>query len=203
VVAHAHGAVFAVDAIQGLGAFPLDVTQAGVDVLYAGGAKWLLALQGVGFLYVREALLDRIATNLPGWRSTADIWNFLDYEQPWAPDATRYEAGTPNILGAFSLATSIDLLRAAGIERIAAHVLALTDRLVEGLRRKDYVLLSERNGAERSGIVTFRPRTGDPLALGKRLAAAGIVTTNRAIGIRVAPHGYNAIDEVDILLDLL
>jgi cysteine desulfurase/selenocysteine lyase len=202
-IAHAHGAVFAVDAIQGLGAFPLDVTQAGVDVLYAGGAKWLLALQGVGFLYVREALLDRIATNLPGWRSTADIWNFLDYKQPWAPDATRYEAGTPNILGALSLATSIELLRAAGIERIAAHVLALTDQLVEGLRRKDYVLLSERTDAERSGIVTFRPRTGDPLALGKRLAAAGIVTTNRAIGIRVAPHGYNTVDEVDLLLDLL
>jgi len=202
-VTHAHGALFAVDAIQGLGAFPLDVNAQGVDVLYAGGAKWLLALQGVSFLYVRAALLDRVATRLAGWRSPADIWNFLDYDQPWAPDATRYESGTPNILGALSLATSIGLLRAAGIDRIAAHVLALTDRLVEGLRQKDYALLSEREGAVRSGIVTFRPRTGDPLTLGKRLADAGIVTTNRALGIRVAPHGYTTSDEIDTLLSLL
>ncbi len=71
---------------------------------------------------------------MPGWRSVADMWDFLDYAQPPAPDASRYEGGTPNIIGALSLATSIDVLADAGIERIAAHVLALTDRLAEGLR---------------------------------------------------------------------
>ena len=80
-VAHAHGALFAVDAIQGLGAFPLDVHATGVDAVYAGGAKWLMALQGVSFLWLRANLLDRIALRLPGWRSVADMWDFLDYAQ--------------------------------------------------------------------------------------------------------------------------
>jgi len=202
-VAHAHGAIFAVDAIQALGALPLDVNACGIDVLYAGGAKWLMALQGVSLLYVRAGLHDRIATRLAGWRSVADIWDFLDYDQPWAPDASRYEGGTPNIAGALALATSIDVLRAANVEVIGAHILALTDRLVEGLATKNTIVDSPRGPGISSGIVRFRPAAGDPLEFGNRLARAGIVTTNRATGIRVAPHGYNTTDEIDALLDLI
>jgi selenocysteine lyase/cysteine desulfurase len=199
-VAHRAGALFVVDAIQGLGAFPLDVRALDIDAVYAGGAKWLMALQGVSFLYVRARLLDRIATNLPSWRSVDDIWNFLDYDQPWAADATRYEAGTPNFIGTLALATSVTLLRSAGTAAIAAHILALTDRLFDGLRRKGADVDSSRRGDERSGIVRFRMPGVDPLELGRRLASAGFVTTNRASGIRVSPHGYNTADEIDAFL---
>src|SRR6202163_1813649 len=144
-VAHAHGALFAVDAIQGLGAFPLDVTATGVDALYAGGAKWLMALQGVSFLWLRANLLDRVALRLPGWRSPLDMWDFLDYAQPPAPDASRYEGGTPNILGALSLASSIDVLGTAGVDRISEHVLALTDRLVAGLESGGWTIVGDRS----------------------------------------------------------
>jgi selenocysteine lyase/cysteine desulfurase len=203
-VAHAHGALFVVDAIQGLGAFPLDVAASGIDALYAGGAKWLMALQGVCCLWLRAELLDRIALRLPGWRSVADCWNFLDYTQPLAPDASRYEGGTVNVIGALSLATSLEILAAAGPDRIGAHVLALTDRLAEGLRARGYALLSDRSrDAVKSGIVTFRRDGDDPIALGKRLQHAGFCTTYRASGIRVAPHGYNTPDEIDAFLDAL
>ncbi|SRR5665213_533180 len=203
-VAHAHGALFVVDAIQGLGAFPLDVNATGVDAIYAGGAKWLLALQGVSFLWLRAALLDRVALRLPGWRSPRDMWDFLDYAQPPAPDATRYEGGTVNILGALSLATSIDVIAGAGIERIAAHVLALTDRLADGLTSRGWTIVGDRSRADvKSGIVTFRRDGVDAVALGKRLGAAKIVTTYRASGIRVAPHGHNTPDDIDALLGAL
>ncbi|GAC1659156.1 MAG: aminotransferase class V-fold PLP-dependent enzyme [Candidatus Elarobacter sp.] len=203
-VAHAHGALFVVDAIQGLGAFPLDVNATGVDAIYAGGAKWLLALQGVSFLWLRANLLDRVALRLPGWRSVEDIWNFLDYTQPPAPDATRYEGGTPNILGALSLTTSVELLASAGIGRIGAHVLALTDRLAEGLRARGWSVTADRSSeGVKSGIVTFRRDGVDAVALGKRLGQAKIVTTYRPSGIRVAPHGYNTPDEIDAILAAL
>lgn len=203
-VAHAHGALFAVDAIQGLGAFPLDVNATGVDAVYAGGAKWLMALQGVSFLWLRANLLDRIALRLPGWRSVADMWNFLDYTQAPAPDASRYEGGTPNFLGALSLATSIDVLTSAGIERIAAHVLALTDRLVDGLRSRGYTIAGDRSRDDvKSGIVLFRRDGVDPIALGKLLNEAKICTTYRANGIRIAPHGHNTSDDIDTILDAL
>jgi len=203
-VAHAHGALFVVDAIQGLGAFALDVNATGVDAVYAGGAKWLMALQGISFLWLRAALLDRVALRLPGWRSAADMWNFLDYDQPPAPNASRYEGGTANYLGALSLATSIDVLAAAGIERIAAHVLRLTDRLTEGLQSRGWTVTSDRASDEvKSGIALFRRDDVDSVALGKRLGEANVVTTYRANGIRIAPHGHNTADEIDAILDVL
>ncbi|MBV8581693.1 MAG: aminotransferase class V-fold PLP-dependent enzyme [Candidatus Eremiobacteraeota bacterium] len=203
-VAHDAGALFVVDAAQALGAFPLDVTATGVDAVYGTGAKWLMALQGVGYLWLREALFDRVAVRLPGWRSVEDIWNFLDYAQPLAPDASRYDGGTPNFAGALSMATSIDVLADAGIERIAAHVLALTDHLVEGLRSRGWTVASDRSRDDvKSGIVLFRRDGVDMVALGRRLNAANVCTTFRANGIRVAPHGYNATDEIDALLDAL
>jgi selenocysteine lyase/cysteine desulfurase len=203
-VTHAAGAILVVDAIQGLGAFPLDVAATDVDAVYSGGHKWLMALQGIAFLWLRAALLDRIAVRLPGWRSVADMWNFLDYEQPYAPNATRYEAGTLNVGGALALATSIDVLAAAGTPRIAGHVLALTDRLVEGVQARGYPVLGDRSRVDvSSGIVTFRREDVDPIALGKRLGKAGICVTYRANGIRVSPHGHNTTADIDALLEAL
>jgi selenocysteine lyase/cysteine desulfurase len=202
-VTHRAGALFFVDAIQGLGAFPFDVTAFGIDACYAGGAKWLMALQGVSFLYVRASVMERIELNLPGWRSVNDMWNFLDYDQPWASDATRYEGGTPNFIGALSLATSVGILQQAGTAQIGQHVLMLTDRLVEGLLRKGAAVDGVRGADVSSGIIRFRVPGVDPMELGKRIAAAGIVTTNRPSGVRVSPHGYNTPDEIDALLEVV
>lgn len=199
-IAHAHGALFAVDAIQGLGAFPLDVQACGIDALYCGGAKWMLALQGVSFLYVRPELIDRLSLAAPGWRSVAGMWDFLVYDQPYAPDATRFEGGTPNFVGALSMAQSIEVMEEAGPARIAAHVLALTDHLTEGLRSAGAQFSTIRGRTESSGIVTFTLPGSDPVALGKALQRDGIVTTYRANGVRVAPHGYNTFEEVDALV---
>lgn len=200
-VAHAHGALLCVDAIQGLGAFPLDVRACGIDVLYCGGAKWMLSLQGVSFVYVREPLIERFALGAPGWRSAADIWDFLNYDQPYAADASRYEGGTPNFVGALSLACAVDLLAAAGTERIAAHVLSLTDRLVEGLGELGAQVLSLRGPGVSSGVVTFAFEGRDSVELGRAIQRDGIITTWRANGIRVAPHGYNSPDDIDHLLE--
>jgi cysteine desulfurase / selenocysteine lyase len=199
-VAHERGALFCVDAIQGLGAFPLDVRALDIDVLYSGGQKWLLALQGVSFVYVRAELLDQIATGAPGWRSMSDIWAFLDYEQPFAANASRFEGGTPNFIGALSLDSSISVIEAAGTRAIGAHVLELTDHLVEGLRAAGANVRSLRGPGVSSGIVTFSCPGIDPVVLGRALQSEGVITTWRASGIRVAPHGYNTHDEIDSLL---
>ena len=107
--AHEAGALLCVDAMQGLGVFPLDVRALGVDALYAGGAKWMLGLHGAAFLYVTRSLADRLEVAMPGWRSLADMWDFHNYEQPFSPDVLRFESGTPNLLGTLSLVCAIDL----------------------------------------------------------------------------------------------
>lgn len=200
-IAHEYGSLLCVDAIQGLGAFPLDVRACGIDALYCGGAKWMLSLQGVSFLYVRPELIDSLDLAAPGWRSVEDMWDFLQYDQPLAADATRFEGGTPNFIGALSLAESIAVLESAGTERIARHVLELTDRLAEGLTSAGAELKSIRGERESSGIVTFTLPGSDPVALGKALQNEGIVTTYRSSGIRVAPHGYNTPQEIDAIVE--
>lgn len=200
-VAHEAGALFCVDAIQGLGAFPVDVQKLGLDALYCGGQKWMLALQGVSFLYVTPALLERLTLAAPGWRSVSDMWDFLNYDQPFADDATKFEGGTPNFIGALSLSEAIAVLQASGPPRIADHVLALTDRLTEGLQRAGARVLSQRSAGTSSGIVTFAMPGSDPVALGKQLQVQRFVTTFRSNGIRVAPHGYNTEEEIDAFVE--
>jgi cysteine desulfurase/selenocysteine lyase len=202
-VAHRANALLCVDAMQGLGVFPLDVRAAGIDALYAGGAKWMLALHGTGFLYLEPRLGERLELAMPGWRSLADMWDFHNYDQPYSPEAMRFEGGTPNLLGALSLVSSIDLFERSGQSEIAQHVVDLTDRLCDGLHRLGAQLRTHRGESISSGIVTFAFMGHDSIALGRSLERAGIVTTYRSSGIRISPHGYNTDDEIDAVLDAL
>ncbi|HZY98684.1 MAG TPA: aminotransferase class V-fold PLP-dependent enzyme [Candidatus Baltobacteraceae bacterium] len=202
-VAHDLGALLCVDAMQALGAFGLDVVADDIDVLYCGAAKWMLALQGVSFCYVRRSLIERLTLAAPGWRSMRDMWDFPHFDQPYVSDASRFEGGTPNFLGALSMVTSIDLIeRSGGTAAIASHVLALTDALCDGLQRLGARVASLRGEGSSSGIVTFSIPGYDSVDLGRALLErAGIVTTHRASGVRVAPHGYNNLAEIGRLLE--
>lgn len=202
-VAHRANALLCVDAMQGLGAFPVDVRATGVDALYAGGAKWMLSLHGVGFLYVRPQLGERLRLTMPGWRSLQDMWDFHNYEQPYSTDTMRFEGGTPNLIGALSLVSSIALLERSGPAAIAQHILELTDRFCEGLQRIGAEVRSVRGEGVSSGIVTFRFPQHDSIAVGRALEKEGIITTYRSGGVRVSPHGYNTPAEIDGALEML
>jgi selenocysteine lyase/cysteine desulfurase len=200
-VAHEAGALLCVDAIQGLGVFPLDVKALGVDALYAGAGKWMLGLHGAAFLYVSRSLAERLEVAMPGWRSLADMWDFHNYEQPFSPDVLRFESGTPNLLGTLSLVCAIDLFERSGRQAVADHVLALTDRLCEGLAALEAEFSTLRGRSCSSGIVTFSIPGLDSIVLGRALESQGIVTTYRTGGIRVSPHGYNTAEEIDVIVN--
>jgi len=202
-VAHAAGAQFCVDAIQGLGAFPMDVRDVDADAVFAGASKWLLGLHGVAVLYLHRRFAERLQLAMPGWRSVQDMWDFHNYRQSFSGDALRFESGTPNVIGTLSLVGAIELLEGSGQAAIAAHVLALTDRLCDGLRRLGAEIATIRASEVSSGIVTFALPGCDSLELGKHLERNGIVTTCRPSGIRVSPHGYNTADEIDRLLEVI
>jgi selenocysteine lyase/cysteine desulfurase len=200
-VAHEAGALLCVDAIQGLGVFPLDVHALGVDALYAGAGKWMLGLHGAAFLYVSRGLAERLEVAMPGWRSLADMWDFHNYEQPFSPEVLRFESGTPNLVGTLSLVCAIDLFERSGRRAIAEHVLGLTDRLCEGLAALDAEFSTLRGQSCSSGIVTFSIPGLDSIVLGRALESQGIVTTYRTGGIRVSPHGYNTAEEIDVMVN--
>jgi cysteine desulfurase/selenocysteine lyase len=202
-IAHKHDAIFAVDVIQGLGAFPFSMRDLNIDAAYGGGQKWLLAEPGLGYLAVRESLIEKMSVHLPGWRSLTDMWNFLDYEQPYCSGAARFEAGTPNLIGIAALMATLDLLDSSGLDRIGNHVLGLVQHLREGLSRLGAEIASLMGATCESGILTYRFANIDPLLTGQALAEVGVITTNRSNGVRISPHGYNTIDEMNVIIDTM
>ena len=198
------GIRFFVDAIQGLGVFPLDVSALPIDYLAADGHKWLLGPEGAGVLYVRRERLDELRPVGVGWNSVVGRWEFSRIDFRLLPHAGRYEGGSLNVAGIAALGASLDLLLNAGIERVRQRVLELTDRLCDGGERVGWRVYSSRHPDERSGIVSLTAPPGiDPAAAVKHLRKQGVAVNQRGGRLRVSPHAYNTPDEIDRLLGLL
>ncbi|MGI8981193.1 MAG: aminotransferase class V-fold PLP-dependent enzyme [Pirellulaceae bacterium] len=203
---HRRGCLFFLDAIQGLGVFPLDVKSSGIDFFAADGHKWLLGPEGAGLLFVRREHLDLLRPLGLGWHSVTGGGGFTS-EMNLRTAAARYEGGTQNMAGMIGLGASLDFLLELGVgtrsSPVADLVLSITDYACERLASLGAVLLSPRDGEHRSGIVTFQIPGQEPAEIRKALLAAGIVTSCRGGGVRISPHGYATSEEVDRLMEVL
>jgi cysteine desulfurase/selenocysteine lyase len=201
VVAHARGALVCVDVIQGLGVLPASLDAWGVDVAMAGAHKWLLGPAGIGVLYVRPSVLERLRPLEPGWASVAHRRQWDNLELVLDASARRLEGGSVNLLGLSALAASLELLEHASVPAIRDHVLALTERVCGELAEAGAEILSDRSLEGRSGIVTFALPGTDPARAVEALRAAGVVAAARGGGVRVSPHGYTTEEEIDRLVE--
>jgi selenocysteine lyase/cysteine desulfurase len=197
-----NGILFAVDAIQGFGHLPLDVAGWNIDFCYFGVAKWLLSPQALSVVYVRREHIERLGTAFCAWRSVRDPMNFLDYSQPLADGAVRFEGGTVNYPAIVAFGESLRLLTAAGMPAIEQHVLGLNARLVDGAQRAGVAVLSALEEHARSGIVLLGLAGWSADELARRADARGVQVTIRENGVRVSPHGYNTEEDVDRVLSI-
>ena len=194
------GCFFLVDAIQGLGAFPIDVRAANIDALAADGHKWLLGPEGCGVLYVRKERLDEIEPVEFGWTNVAKYYDYSSRDMTLRSDAGRYECGTLNTIGCYGLRASIEFLLDVGIENVAAAVEALGDRIHQGVTALGFETLACRSQETGAGIVTFRKPGVESQAIMRRLKDSGIVTAPRQGWVRTSPHFYIAPEEIDRML---
>jgi cysteine desulfurase/selenocysteine lyase len=194
--------LFFVDAIQGLGVLPLDVQKTPIDFLAADGHKWLLGPEGAGLFWIRRKLVDQLHPIGIGWNSVIDSRNFNHVELRLKPHAGRWESGSLNVGGILALGASLELLLAVGIDAIAERVLHLTDYLCDRCRQAGLTVYSSRRPGEASGIVSL-VMPGDVRAVVRRCRDAGIVVNQRAGRLRVSPHAYNSVEELDRLIELL
>lgn len=189
------GIYFVVDAIQTLGAFPLDVQAWHIDMLACGSQKWLLSTPGSGFLYVRRELIRDLAPGAyVGAASSVSGQNYLDYNLTLPETAERFTLGTPNVANNLALLAAVTMLQEVGIERIERQINTLVAALIDDLRERGYQLAADTAPEHRSGIVVAL--VDNPNAVSHRLNEAGIVVTPRGAGVRIAPHFYNTLDEV-------
>jgi len=198
-----HGCFFFVDAIQGLGAFPLDVEDCRIDALAADGHKWLLGPEGNGILYVRAKWLDAIEPVEFGWTNTAGYADYTSRDMTLRPDAGRYECGTLNTVGCFGLRAAIEFLLEVGVANVANAVAALADRVESGVRAKGYETMVRRTAERGSGIVAFRHPTVDSRVIVSELKRHRILAAPRLGWVRTAPHFYIAPEDIDRMLSVL
>jgi selenocysteine lyase/cysteine desulfurase len=200
-ICHARGAYLCVDGIQGLGALHFSVRETPVDVMAGHAAKWMLGPIGAGFLYVRRELLDTLDPVMAGWRSVVDREAYFSYDSPLRETADRFEPGSPNVAGLVGLGTAVELLLDVGQDTIEARIFELTDYLIDRLRAQGCAIVSPvTHRGERSGIVSFRPPAIDLPTFAERLHAAGVIVSMRGDAIRVSPHFYNTIEDLERLL---
>lgn len=197
------GAIFLVDAIQGLGAFPVDVRAANIDALAADGHKWLLGPEGCAIFYISRALQEQVQPAEFGWTNVASSEDYASRDMTLRADAGRYECGTLNTPGCFGLRASLDFLLEVGIDRIAAAVQALGDQIAEGVERRGYQVLGRRTPENAAGIVSFRKAGVDSAAIVARLRDQRIITAARAGWVRASPHFYIAPEEIESMLECL
>lgn len=198
-----HSCLFLVDAIQGLGAFPLDVEKARIDALAADGHKWLLGPEGCGVLFVRQEVQDRIEPVELGWTNVARYNDYASRDLTLRPDAGRYECGTLNTIGCYGLRAAIEFLLEIGIDKIAPAVQTLGDQIAAGVTLRGYEVLGTRTPETAAGIVSFRKSGMDSQAIVGALKAAGIVAASRQGWVRASPHFYISPADIDRLLDAL
>jgi len=198
-----HNCFFFVDAIQGMGVLPLDVEACRIDALAADGHKWMLGPEGHGVLYVREKWLDAIEPVEFGWTNPAGYEDYSSRDMTLRSDAGRYECGTLNTVGCYGLRAALDFINEVGVDRIAAAVLSLVDKLEAGVRAKGYEVMTERSGQNRSGIISFRHPTLDCRSLVSELKRNRITCAPRQGWVRMSPHFYISPEDIDQVLGLL
>jgi len=198
------GVFLCVDAIQSLGAFPIDVAAMNIDFLAADGHKWLCAAEGAGIFYVRKEILGHLQPTTIGWLSMKNPFVFGKRQLEFADTARRYEAGSLNIAGIFALSGALELIDEIGLENISSRIISLTDRLTTGLRNKGYRVVSSRQPTEASGIVAFTSDLHDHVELQRHLEAEHhIIIAVRCGRLRASPHAYNTEAEIDQLINAL
>ncbi len=199
--AHKHNALFVVDAAQGAGMIPLDVEKYQIDVMAGCGFKWLLGMHGTGFLYVSKRIVHMINPVLPGMFAAENQYDELRFFK----DSRKFETGTI----AYSLfdawAAGLQLILDIGIDNIYKTALKNTDLLIEGLKNKEYQIVTPiKKRTERTAIVHFNAGSFDATkSLYNKLNRHNVLVTLQAENIRVSTAFFTLENEILFFLSLI
>ncbi len=194
-IAHENGSLFYTDAYQSMGTIPLDVRSLDVDFLSSGNLKFLLGLPGTAFMYVRDGLVQELEPASIGWFSQRDPFRFGPEKLEYSPTADRFQSGTLSIPSLYAAVEGMKTIIAAGQEEIWRRISMLTSRAMDVASGVGLPSLTPERAEQRGAIVSFRVRR--PHDLENALRSEGIITSSRGEGIRIAPHFYNTVDDIE------
>jgi selenocysteine lyase/cysteine desulfurase len=199
--ARAAGALSFVDAYQTLGAVPVNVRDLGVDFLATGTLKFLMGVSGIAFLYVRPEIVESLHPTATGWFGRVDPFAFDAQTLDWSPNASRFDAGTPAVLNAYIARAGMEIIQQVNPASIRAWHEVLARRLIDGGRARGLVLHGTDDVSHKTATTAFV--VPDSHAIEAAMRARGVLPSARGQVIRLAPHFYTTLDDVDCALDTL
>lgn len=208
---HRHGAEIAVDAIQAAGVVPFEMDAWGLDYVAGGAHKWLMGIEGAGYLAIHPARVRALKPVTAGWLSHEHPIEFLlggadrlDYERPLVESARVFEAGSGSVLGCAALEAALDAILELGVSAIFEHVTCYLDQLQVGLEARGLSHVRASHAQGRSAILSLRlPANSELAAVALALRARGIACGTPDGFLRFAPHFPNSLDEIPDVLAAL
>lgn len=216
-----NGIYFVVDAVQQLGVTKIDTKACHIDVLIAGGHKWLNSPYGTGVMYVNKENLGKIKQSYAGYLNTSvpeGGWGAY-WENPAAPavndwqfpeTARKYEiGGTSNYAGAIALGESLALVNELGIENIQEHVWEVGEYCMDQVESIGGTIITHRDPERRGGIIIAR--LYDDLetdrAILKKLHARNVFIAQRFTdyvgGFRISCNYFNNKADIDSMISTM
>jgi kynureninase len=200
-IAHRHGALFLVDAYQGIGQVPINLSETNIDIYVAGPLKWMLGGPGLAYLYVRPDLIKQLKPQIAGWFGARDQFAFDAQHFEFRDDARRFELGTPALHMVHSALGGQEIIDEVTVPRIRERNAYLSEMLIEKARAAGFRIRGAATPEERSAIVMIA--MDDPKAAVDYLADQNIIIDYRPGHVRVSPHFYNLESELDLVLEEL
>jgi selenocysteine lyase/cysteine desulfurase len=188
---HARGVALAVDGIQGLGPYEVDVRRTPIDFLAADGHKWLLGPEGAGLLFVRRDWIERLRPIGVGWHSVVGSYNSPRSEFHLKPSAQRWEGGSFNMAGLLCFGASVGLFLELGPAAVSRRIIDRAQAVRALAARAGWSIYGASGPADSSTIVVLERSGVDPDVAARALREQGIVVSCRRGRLRVSPHFYN------------
>jgi len=196
------GARVVLDVYQAAGTVPIDIGSLGVEFAVGGSVKWLCGGPGNGYLYVRPDLARELEPAIAGWAAHARPFDFETGPLDFAEAPERFQSGTPNVPALYACRAGYEIIRQIGVPAIRAKSLALTRRLMNLAREAGLKLNTPDDDRDRGGTVIIDVPNG--AAVTQKLIARGIIVDYRpGAGIRLAPHFYTTVEEIDRAVESL
>ncbi len=208
IIDHAHkmGALVMVDSYQAAGVLPINVKALGCDILATGVLKWLCGGPGATFMYVKPELQEQFFPAIRGWLGDKEPFEFHMPNVDFAGGMHRFLTSSIQVPCLHTARPALKMFNEIGIAAIREKSLQLTDRLIQRSDERGYTVNSPRAQSKRGGALTIDPVRPDSKLSTKEVCdelirRRFIVDYRPPLGIRIAPHFYNTIEEIDAVIE--
>jgi kynureninase len=197
------GARVILDTYQSAGIIPVDVTALDVDFAVGGCLKWLCGGPGNAFLYARPDVRKHVRPSFTGWVSHRNPFAFeVDppEDRDVRDDAMGMMNGTPSIPAYYAALAGLDIIHEVGVDRIREQSTRLTRRLLALVDKHGFTSAASRDPQRLAGTVAIS--VPDALQVARTLKAREFIVDYRPpVGVRLSPHFYNTVEEIDRVVD--